>query len=124
MPLSKKEMKALMTAEAEAIIDDLLASRDAADLMTLTDIEEAVLVAGRRIQAVLTQALVEAEEAKGSRPQCPECGAMMRHRGYREKQMVTRTGEVKVRRAYYRCPTCGRGLFPPGQAVGAQAREL
>jgi hypothetical protein len=114
MALTKRERKALMAAEAEAIIADLLEDEAREGEMTLTQIEDMVLGAGRRFQRMLTQALIEAEEAKEGRPCCPKCGAKMRHRGHREKRMVTRTGEVNVRRAYYRCETCGSGIFPPG----------
>jgi uncharacterized protein with PIN domain len=114
MPRNEAEMKALLAAEADAIIDELLAAQGSPEQMTLTEIEDTVLGASHRFQAVLTQALVEAEEAREGRPKCPTCGAEMRHRGYREKRMVTRTGEVGVRRAYYRCETCGCGFFPPG----------
>lgn len=114
MALRKDEMKALLAAEADTIIDELLAAEGRLQQMTLTEIEDTVLGASRRFQAVLTQALIEAEEAREGRPKCPTCGAEMRHRGYREKRMVTRTGEVGVRRAYYRCETCGSGFFPPG----------
>lgn len=114
MTLTRREMKALMTAEAEGIIGDLLGDEAGEHEMTLTQIEDMVLGAGRRFQMMLAQALIEAEEAKEARPCCPKCGAKMRHRGYREKRMVTRTGEVTVRRAYYRCEGCGSGIFPPG----------
>ena len=116
MSLTTKELKARLAAEAETIIEDLLAETSPAEAITLDAIEQGVLGAGKQFQAVLTQALIEAAEAvqRGTSPICPECEGKMRHHGYREKRMVTRTGEVKVRRVYYRCPGCGRGLFPPG----------
>lgn len=116
MSLTKQEMRAFLAGEAEAIIEDLLASASRSEAITLDEIEQGVLGAGKQFQAMLTQALIEAAEAaqRGMRLTCPECEGKMRHHGQRERQMVTRTGEVKVRRAYYRCQACGRGIFPPG----------
>jgi ribosomal protein S27AE len=116
MSLTPKELEGLLAGEAEGIIKRLLAERKPTGLMSLTDIEQLVLRAGERFEGMLMEALIEAEEAeqKGERPTCPECGGTMRHRGYRGRKLVTQTGEVRVRRRYYRCANCGRGLFPPG----------
>ena len=116
MSLTPKELEGLMAGEAEEIIQRLLAERKPAGLMSLTDIEQLVLRAGEQFELMLTEALIEAEEAerKGERPTCPQCGGEMRHRGYRGRKLVTQTGEVRVRRRSYRCADCGRGLFPPG----------
>ena len=116
MSLTVQELEGLLTGEARAIIKKLLADRKPAGEMDMTDIEQLVLGAGEQFELMLTEALIEAEEAqrKGERPACPHCAADMRHRGYRERKLVTRTGEVRVRRRSYRCPDCGRGFFPPG----------
>lgn len=116
MSLSERELEGLLTGEVGVIIKKLLAKRKPAGEMDITEIEELVLGAGEEIEQLLTEALVEAEEAgrSGDRPACPACETSMRHRGLRERKLVTRTGEVTVRRRYYRCPDCGRGFFPPG----------
>jgi uncharacterized protein with PIN domain len=116
MSLTPKELEGLLAREAEGIVKRLLADRKPAGLMSLTDIEKLVLRAGEQFERRLMEALVEAEEAEreGGRATCPECGGMMRDRGYRGRKLVTQTGEVRVRRRYYRCANCGRGLFPPG----------
>jgi uncharacterized protein with PIN domain len=116
MPLTREEMKAFLSAEADAMIEKIISKREPIGEMTLSEIEEMVLEAGRKFQIVLTEAMIEAVEGEAGRNKtiCPACGEKMRHRGYRDKPLVTRTGEVTVRRAYYRCETCGRGFFPPG----------
>jgi len=116
MSLTPKELEGLLAGEAREIIKKLLAERKPAGVMSLTDIEQLVLRTGEQFEGMLTQALIEAEEAerKGERPSYPECGSKMRHRGNRGRKLVTQTGEVSVRRRSYRCANCGRGLFPPG----------
>ena len=116
MSLTEERLAKLMTDEADVMIKKLLAHEKRAGEMTLEEIEEAVLGAGRRFQIVLTEALMEAAEVETDKvqPLCPECGGKMRHKGYRDKPLVTQTGEVILRRAYFRCQRCGRGVFPPG----------
>lgn len=116
MSLNKEELRALLVERAEEIIEDLLGDSSPAEQISLEEIEEGAMGAGGRFQALLTQALIEVAEAagRGSRPRCPQCGEKMRHHGYRDKVLMTRTGEVKVRRAYYRCEECGQRIFPPG----------
>ena len=115
MSITAEELERVINGDTRAIIKALLAHRKPGG-MNITDIERLVLRAGEQIEVMLTEALIEAEEAewKGVRPACPECGGEMRNRGYRERKLVTQTGEVSMRRRYYRCPECGRGFFPPG----------
>ena len=116
MSLTEEKLTVLMTDEADVMIKKLLARGKTAEEITLEEIEEAVLEAGRRFKIVLTEALMEAAEVETDKvgPRCPECGGKMRHKGYRNKPLVTQAGEVTLRRAYFRCQRCGRGVFPPG----------
>jgi uncharacterized protein with PIN domain len=56
----------------------------------------------------------DATDLRGERPVCPDCGARLAPAGPRRR---TLRGEQDValdlERTYARCPTCGRGLFPP-----------
>ena len=47
-------------------------------------------------------------------PSCEECGVLMKFKGYLEKGVEGLEGRSRVSRAYYVCPACGAGLFPPG----------
>jgi uncharacterized protein with PIN domain len=104
-----------LMAELEVVVEQLLAEQGKAEELTLSEIEEVVLAAGKEIQARLTGRLVEINAEGEQKPGiCPVCGGKLRHKGYREKDVVTRTGEVRVKRAYYYCETCQKGIFPPG----------
>ena len=45
---------------------------------------------------------------------CPECGQGMIYKGKPKRGVEHLEGETKLRRAYYYCPHCEAGLFPPG----------
>jgi predicted GNAT family acetyltransferase len=116
MTLMDNELKEEMKTQAKAISQKLRADGRLNGQMTLADIERTVLSAGQQFQAALTEAAIEATEIEGERirPYCTKCGSKMRHQGYRKRQIVTETGEVVLRRAYYLCESCGEGFFPPG----------
>jgi DNA primase large subunit len=115
MPSHDEELRRELLEETEAIIDRLLANKKPAEEITLTDIEQIVLAAGRQFQAVLTERLAEKAEAVGEVvSECPTCGNRLRHKGYRSRRVVTETGEVTIKRAYYYCEHCRKGIFPPG----------
>lgn len=116
MTLMDNELKEEMKTQAKAISQKLRADGRLNGQMTLAEIERTVLAAGQQFQAALTEAMIEAADKEGERirPSCPTCGSKMRHQGYRKRQIVTETGEVILRRAYYLCEACGEGFFPPG----------
>ena len=117
MPLTDDELKAQMKAQAEAAIEKLFAEKKSPNEIKLSDIEQAVHEAGEAIKADLTAGLVEQvseEPGEVPGPSCPHCGQEMRYKGHKAKQVITETGEVTVKRAYYYCDTCRSGLFPPG----------
>jgi hypothetical protein len=48
-------------------------------------------------------------------PVCAACGSRMQRCGTRVRRLVSRMGQaIALERAYYVCPACGSGLFPPG----------
>lgn len=116
MSLGEAGVRKRVEREMDDILANVLLSEKRAATIGLEEIESVVLEAGRRFQAVVAQALIEAAAGreKGRRRDCPTCEEKLRHKGYREKPLVTRVGEVRLRRAYYRCCRCGRGFFPPG----------
>ena len=116
MPLTDDELKAQMKAKAEAAIEKLFAEKKSPHEIKLSDIEQVVHEAGEAIKADFTRGLVEqvSEEVAVPGPLCTQCGQEMHYKGHKAKQVITETGEVTVKRAYYYCETCRSGLFPPG----------
>jgi hypothetical protein len=47
-------------------------------------------------------------------PSCSRCGKPMVFKGYPKKEVHGLEADTTIPRAYYVCPTCGIGLFPPG----------
>jgi hypothetical protein len=47
-------------------------------------------------------------------PSCSQCGKPMVFKGYPKKEIHGLEADAKIPRAYYVCPTCGIGIFPPG----------
>jgi hypothetical protein len=114
--MTEEELRARLLAEAEVIINELLANKPVDAKLTLSDIEQLVLRTGQQVQAKVLKELVEANGVVEGRdvPWCEACGRAMQRRGTRPRQVVTAVGELKLMRAYYVCAECGASLFPPG----------
>lgn len=54
---------------------------------------------------------------EGSRRRCP-CGGHQAFKGYRPRVLATLLGDVPMRRAYYRCPSCRATCFPFDEQAG------
>ena len=52
--------------------------------------------------------------ASVERPRCERCGREMVFKGYPGKEVHGLEGEAEIPRAYYVCPSCDTGVFPPG----------
>jgi hypothetical protein len=72
------------------------------------------------LRATLLEALVlplaaQPGEPDAARPWCTHCGRALVWRGTHERRLtVAGEQQVRLRRAYASCPTCGVGVFPPG----------
>lgn len=108
-------LRAKLLAGFEVILDKALAEAGEAGRLTLSHIETVALHAGTHVEQTLSQALADATAGQSiPGPACPKCQAEMRYKGQKERRVRTRSGEVSLRRAYYYCPDCRRGFFPPG----------
>ena len=68
--------------------------------------------------AELMEAAV-AQQGVGEPPEaCCSCGGEWVFKGYKERQVMTKQGSIRIRMAYYVCDRCGAGIFPPGRAIG------
>ena len=109
---SHDEIKVQLMSKVEAIIDKTLSNRKPDDEITLHDIENLVLEARQEIGEELLETLVEVEESR--KAVCPKCGSPAHYKGMKSKTLVTRGGEVTLKRAYFYCKSCREGFFPPG----------
>jgi predicted RNA-binding Zn-ribbon protein involved in translation (DUF1610 family) len=120
MPPDAQDLKAQMMAEAEEAIDKLLEGRSEKESLMLSDIEQLVRTAGQQLMERFTQELVDVEAEEKGTYSCPECGEKVKYKGQKGRDLATETGEVRLERAYYYCPNCRKGFFPPGSTVGTE----
>jgi hypothetical protein len=122
MQRSEAQVRADLLAEAEALIDELLAWQRAADAPNLTEMEDQVLVLRQRLGQRLLAAVISEQEARqpAEPPCCPRCGATLRYKGQKGTTLTSRLGDVTVERGYYYCARCESGLFPPECAVAGR----
>jgi ribosomal protein S27AE len=113
MALDSRDTKARMMAEAEEVIDRMLAERSKQRELQLTEIERMVREAGKQVMERFTREMVADEAERETNNICPECGRKMRGKGRKPRDLVTKTGEVRLVRAHYYCPRCKEGVFPP-----------
>jgi len=102
------------------IVTDMAAWRSAHPHATLAEIEAAL---DDRLAALRNHLLSETVTASpltnwstapaAQRPTCPHCGATLRPRGKRKRQLKTQGGVLVFERTYGVCPKCGAGVFPP-----------
>ena len=103
--------------ELKDILSGLYEWRKQNPQATMAEIERETMRRMARLQArlveELSQTLPEAE--RQVRPVCPECGNKMQNRGQEERQLQgPGDQEIQLKRAYWVCPVCGTGIFPPG----------
>ena len=112
MSESRTELKAKLMRQYEALLDSVL--RDESSAQTLTEIEDLALRVRGEVGVQVTTALVANESGQRlPSPRCEGCGQEMRYKGQKHRYLRTRSGEIAIERAYYHCPRCQQGLFPP-----------
>jgi hypothetical protein len=112
-------MTPAVLAEVAAELAALLEGVAAAARLDLEAAERAMRDGVLAVGARLLEAGLAARGTgqTGPRRPCP-CGGTAGCEGYRAKEVQTLVGWVRLRRAYYRCPTCGRGGCPLDGALG------
>ena len=99
----------------DAAFERMFGGKSAAELETLTQREDVAVLIGRELAAFLLEEQVALDSAvQPSEPAsacCPKCGrggtpAVQKGEELPERTVVTRTGEIRVRRQRWRCPKC------------------
>ena len=115
MTLDKEALKAQLVAQYRAHLDELLEQVETEAELDLTAIEELALKLRQNVGQDATQVLALRESEKQAVDEvCPECERVMHYKGRKGKWVKTRSGTIRVERAYYYCAPCQRGHFPPG----------
>ncbi len=113
---NRGERKAELMREAEVRIEELLDWAEKTERPNLEQIEAVVLGLRQKVGEQMAQAVVEGEEAirPVPEPNCPGCGQRMGYKGQKTKGISSWVGELTLKRGYFYCDHCQRGLFPPG----------
>jgi hypothetical protein len=101
--------------EAEARIEELLDWTEATSTPNLEQIEEVVLRLRQQVGEQMAQAVIARQAALRPVPEpcCPACGQRMSYKGLKTKGISSWVGELELKRGYFYCDHCQRGLFPP-----------
>lgn len=78
------------------------------------EIAEQVTPQRRELMGILLKQLAEKADEQVHAPACESCGQEMVYKGTPSRGVVHSEGESGLERAYYHCPDCESGLFPPG----------
>ena len=109
--------KARLQQAFEAMYDELWAWREAHPEATFDEIAAQVTPRRRAVMAEVLEALAR-QRGSGQVPEgqtCAKCGGAMAYKGEPRREIEHYLeGETALNRAYYYCPKCKSGLFPPG----------
>lgn len=119
MKETREQKRARLLAAAEAAIDELLAWDETHQAPNLRQIEEEVLKLREGFGQELALTVLEGQEAvqPAAGVQCPACGAEMRYKGQKSRELASWVVNGALARGYYYCPSCQRGVFPPGRTT-------
>jgi ribosomal protein L34E len=115
-----EELGELFVGELQRVGSELVAS-------DLDGIERRLQEVGRRVLGRVVEAVVAAiaVEQAGERPSCGACERPMRAVDpARPRALQGLVGDYRVRRAYYVCARCGRGVAPLDERLGLGAGAL
>ena len=110
----KKTLRAIQNAvqaEVASLLRVIVNARRKLGAVDLEALELATRTALHRAGARLLEALLEDTADEHQPPLCT-CGNPMRCEGPRPKQLVSLLGTVSLRRPYYHCRHCWRGVTP------------
>lgn len=119
MRATREQKRARLLAAAEAAIDELLAWEETNKAPNLRQIEEEVLKLREGFGQELALTVLEGQEAvqPAAGVKCSQCGQAMRYKGRKPTELESWVVNGALERGYYYCPSCQRGVFPPGRTT-------
>lgn len=126
---SRIVVKDIMTEIGSWIKDLAERSEHVCDPPSSTALERQIRQGGQRMLGKIFQRLMQhaLDRHQGSRS-CPHCGGRRRHKGRRERGLISSVGAIRLEGPYWYCPVCRKGqhavdtLSP--QTVSPVMREL
>jgi hypothetical protein len=109
-------VKEKLCAQFEALLDDLMQWRSDHPQASLDELAAQLTPYRRALMGQLLGALA-VQTGNGYAWEgrtCDQCGQAMEYKGTPQRTLSHPEGEIELDRAYYYCPQCKRGLFPPG----------
>jgi uncharacterized protein with PIN domain len=104
-----------LEAMAKEMIRQLLDWDEEQEKPNLSQMEEWVMGLRQGMGQKMLETLAnEQETGEPVMMVCEKCGQEMRNKGEKVKVVESRVGVVELKRDYYYCPACKRGIFPPG----------
>ncbi len=124
--MSKRANRESITQAAGQVFEGLQAWCEAHPGYTLMELEEQAMRLRQRLMGEMMSKLVAEREAvqPAEGVKCPKCGEPMQDKGRRRRTVRGPEGPVELERAYYYCPACKAGLFPPGSGTEADEASL
>lgn len=115
MKKSREEVRQELKQKVEELLEETLDWYEEQERPTFGEIENKVLNMRQRLSEEVTRALVEGQETRhpSKAPNCPKCQRRMHYKGEKGKGVTGLIGEIELKRAYYYCPKCKEGIFPP-----------
>jgi hypothetical protein len=117
MGVEEEKEKARLQQAFGEMVDELQGWRAQHADASFDEIAAQVTPRRRTLVGELLEALAR-QAGSGMEPEgvaCEGCGQAMEYKGEPERQIEHYLeGETELKRAYYYCPTCKAGLFPPG----------
>jgi hypothetical protein len=103
-----------MGDEAKEMVEEIVEWSRRNPGRSLRELEEKVGQLKGVMEKVMEAAVASQEEYPPVKVDSCACGGDRVSKGYREREVVTKWGPIKVKRAYFQCEKCGEGFFPPG----------
>jgi hypothetical protein len=114
-----EEVRRVVNAEVERELDGLCSG----DLQAVEGrLQQVLRVVGGALVGGLAQLRLAA--LAGQPVRCPQCGGATRYVAQRPRHLEGLVGPVQLRRPYYHCAACARGLAPLDEAWGLGAGGL
>jgi hypothetical protein len=114
MSTERERFKSNLMVQVEELVEQALSQGETK--LTLTEIEDLVLTAGKGMAQEVTSGRLQqpVSRTRSDLPTCPDCGDRMQPKGKQKRDWRIGSGEVQLQRPYFSCGACGRGYFPPG----------